>query len=278
MKKFSLVLAILLIFSVFAGCSSSKYAVGVQSGTTGQYYVDGDEDWGYEGFANLELKKYNNAGLATQDMLNGKVNAVVVDEGPAKAIAKAMNGKVKVIDIKLTDEEYAFGVDKANPVLEQKVNEFIAKATADGTIEAIMDKYFKGDINSVEGIESAKLDTSRPDEQLVVATNAAFSPFEFTVGDKYAGVDIEIAAALAEYLGMELVIMNMDFEAVVTSVGKNGVDIAMAGLTVNETRKESVNFSTSYYNASQMVIVKADDKTFDDCKTVEDVEAILKSK
>ena len=91
-------------------------------------------------------------------------------------------------------------------------------------------------------------------------------------------MDIEIAAALAEYLGMELVIMNMDFEAVVTSVGKNGVDIAMAGLTVNEKRKESVNFSTSYYNASQMVIVKADDKTFDDCKTAEDVEAILKAK
>ena len=280
MKKLSLILAVLLFVGMFAGCgtTNAKYAVGVQNGTTGNYYVAGDEDWGFEGFANLEVKGYSNAGLATQDMLNGKLNAVVVDEGPAKAIAKAMNGKVKVIEIPLTEEEYAFGIDKANPDLEAKVNAFIAEATQNGTIEQIMDQYFNGDTSAVEGVASAKLDTAKADEQLVVATNAAFAPFEYTVGDKFAGVDMEIAAKLAEYLGMELVIVNMDFDAVVTSVGKNGIDIAMAGLTVNETRKKSVNFSTSYYNASQMLIVKADDTTFDACKTAEEVEAILKAK
>ncbi|MEI3539573.1 MAG: transporter substrate-binding domain-containing protein [Alistipes onderdonkii] len=111
-----------------------------------------------------------------------------------------------------------------------------------------------------------------------MATNAAFAPFEYMLGDKYAGIDMEIAAALAEYLGMELVIQNMDFESVVTSVGKNGVDIAMAGLTVSDTRKQSVNFSESYYEASQMVLVMKDDATFDECNTAEDVENILKSK
>ena len=89
---------------------------------------------------------------------------------------------------------------------------------------------------------------------------------------------MEIAAALADYLGMELVILDMDFESVVISVGKNGVDIAMAGLTVSETRKQSVNFSKSYYKASQMVLVLEDDDTFDSCKSAEDVENILKSK
>ena len=69
---------------------------------------------------------------------------------------------------------------------------------------------------------------------------------------------------------------NRGFDAVVTSVGKNNVDIAMAGLTVNETRKQSVNFTDSYYNAAQMLVVPADETAFDDCKTADDVLAVLK--
>ena len=277
MKKILLVLVCLTMAAcMFAGCSQSGYSVGVQSGTTGQFYIEGDEGLGFEGFANIDLHKYNNAGLAVQDMLNGNLNAVVVDEGPAGELVKANDG-IKLIDIKLTDEEYAFGVDKNNDELLAKVNEFITQAMADGTIEAIMNKYFN-DEGGIVSIESADLDPSRADEQLVVATNAAFPPFEYMQGDKYVGIDMEIAAALADYLGMELVIQNMDFESVVISVGKNGVDIAMAGLTVSETRKQSVNFSKSYYKASQMVLVLEDDDTFDSCQSAEDVENILKSK
>ncbi len=277
MKKILLVLVCLTMAAcMFAGCSQSGYSVGVQSGTTGQYYIEGDEGLGFEGYENINLHKFNNAGLAVQDMLNGNLNAVVVDEGPAGALVRANSG-VKLIDIKLTDEEYAFGVDKNNDELLAKVNEFITQAMADGTIEAIMNKYFNNE-GGIVGIESADLEPSRADEQLVVATNAAFAPFEYMLGDKYAGIDMEIAAALADYLGMELVILDMDFESVVTSVGKNGVDIAMAGLTVSETRKQSVNFSKSYYEASQMVLVLEDDDTFDSCQSAEDVENILKSK
>ena len=277
MKKILLVLVCLTMAAcMFAGCSQSGYSVGVQSGTTGQFYIEGDEGLGFEGFANIDLHKYNNAGLAVQDMLNGNLNAVVVDEGPAGELVKANDG-IKLIDIKLTDEEYAFGVDKNNDELLAKVNEFITQAMADGTIEGIMNKYFNNE-GDITGIESAELDNSRADEQLVVATNAAFAPFEYMQGDKYAGIDMEIAAALADYLGMELVIQNMDFDSVVTSVGKNGVDIAMAGLTVSETRKQSVNFSESYYEASQMILVLEDDDTFDSCQSAEDVENILKSK
>ena len=85
----------------------------------------------------------------------------------------------------------------------------------------------------------------------------------------------EIAAALAEYLGKELVIMDMDFEAVCLAVGQGKCDIAMAGLTVNETRKEHVAFTDAYYQASQVLVVKADDTIFDACTTAAEVEAIL---
>ena len=179
--------------------------------------------------------------------------------------------KVKVIDIKLTDEEYAFGVAKNQPDLLAKVNEFIAKIKGDGTFDAICDKYFEG--GTPEGVVSAELDTSK--DQLVVATNAAFEPFEFMKGDKYYGIDMEVAALLAEYLGKELVISNMNFDAVLLSVEQGKADIAMAGLTVNEERKQLVNFSDTYYNASQKIIVMENDKTFDDCETAEDVEKVL---
>lgn len=177
----------------------------------------------------------------------------------------------KVIDIDLTNEEYAFGVDKDQTELLDQTNDFIAKIKEDGTLDEIFDKYF-GD-GEPEAIESAEYDASK--DQLVVATNAAFEPFEYTKGDSYYGIDMEIASLLAEELGQELVIQNMDFDAVCLSVGQHKCDIAMAGLTVNEERKEYVTFTDSYYEASQKLIVPSDDSTFDDCKDADDVAALL---
>jgi polar amino acid transport system substrate-binding protein len=180
----------------------------------------------------------------------------------------------KVIEIDLTNEEYAFGVDKTQPELLASVNAFIAEIQANGKFDEICNNYF-GDGTPV-AVTSATFDTSK--DQLVVATNAAFEPFEYMKGDSYYGIDMEIAAALAEYLGKELVISNMDFDAVCLAVGQQKCDIAMAGLTVKPEREEYVTFTTSYYSASQKLIVTSDNTEFDACKTVEEVEAILKAK
>lgn len=179
---------------------------------------------------------------------------------------------VKVIDINLTEEEYAFGVDKAQPELLEKVNAFIDKIMKDGTFDEICSHYF-GDGEPV-AVKSATEDLSK--DQLIVATNAAFAPFEYMEGDSYYGIDMEIAALLAEELGVELVINNMKFESVCLSVGQHKCDIAMAGLTVKEERMEHVNFSNSYYQASQKVIAMAGDTTFDACADAAAVEEILK--
>ena len=180
--------------------------------------------------------------------------------------------KVKLIDIKLTEEEYAFAVNKNDPTLLATVNELLAEMTADGTFEAIVNKYFSGE-GEKTGYAQVAEDPSK--NQLVVATNAAFAPFEYMEGDKYYGIDIEIMGKLAEKLGAELVIKNMSFNAVVNSVQQGLCDIAAAGLTVTPERSEIVNFSNAYYQASQMIIVKNGDTTFDNCKTAADVEAIL---
>ena len=177
----------------------------------------------------------------------------------------------KVIDIDLTNEEYAFGVDKNQPELLEKTNEFIAKIKSDGTLDEICKKYFSD--GEPEAVKSATLDTSK--DQLVVATNAALEPFEYTKGEDYYGIDMEIAKLLADELGKELVIENMDFDAVCLSVSQQKCDIAMAGLTINEEREEYVTFTDSYYSASQRLIVPSNVTTFDDCKTADDVAAKL---
>lgn len=183
----------------------------------------------------------------------------------------ADSGKVKIINIKLTEEEYAFGVDKNQPELLEQTNAFIAQILSDGTFEAICNKYFSN--GEPTAVTSAELDESK--DQLVVATNAMFAPFEYAEGNQFYGIDMEIAAALAEYLGKELVIVDMDFDAVCLSVGQGKCDIAMAGLTISEDRKEHVTFTDPYYQASQMLVVKENDNTFDACTTAADVEAIL---
>lgn len=180
----------------------------------------------------------------------------------------------KVIEIWLTNEEYAFGVDKTQPELLESVNAFIKEINGNGTFDEICNHYF-GDGTPV-AVTSAVYDESK--DQLVVATNAAFEPFEYMEGDKYYGIDMEIAAQLASYLGKELVIQNMDFEAVCLSVGQQKCDIAMAGLTVREDRMEYVSFSDSYYIASQKLIVPSDVTEFDACLDAAAVEAILKEK
>ena len=166
--------------------------------------------------------------------------------------------KVKVVDIELSSEE--------------KCNELLKEMKSSGELEEISNHFF-GDGKPV-AVTSAKQDNSK--DQLVVATNAEFAPFEYKEGDKFYGIDMEIAKLLADKLGKELVIVDMAFDAVLLSVQQQKADIGMAGLTVTEERAKQVDFSDPYYNAAQKIICKADDKTFDNCKTKEDVDKILK--
>lgn len=165
-------------------------------------------------------------------------------------------------------------MDKDQPELLASANAFIQEIKDNGKFDEICNKYF-GD-GEPTAVTSAALDSSK--DQLVVATNASFEPFEYMKGDSYYGIDMEIAAALAEKLNKELVIQNMDFDAVCLSVGQHKSDIAMAGLTVKEDRKKYVDFSDSYYNAAQRLIVKGDSTEFDACQDKESIEKILKEK
>ena len=108
----------------------------------------------------------------------------------------------------------------------------------------------------VAGLLAGCGSSSSDENTLVMATNATFPPYEYVEGDEIVGIDPEIAAAIAEELGMELQIEDVEFDSIVAGVASGKYDMGMAGMTVDPERLESVNFSDSYATGIQSIIVK----------------------
>lgn len=190
---------------------------------------------------------------------------------------KADTSTLKIIDVKLTDEEYAFVCDIDNKALVKDFNEFLVEIKSSGEFDSILAKYFEG-----EGEKSGQListDAVVNDEAtFIVATNCPFEPFEY-IGDdgKIYGVDIEIAAAYAKAKNLNLVVKNIAFDDIFLQVDNGYADIGMAGITVSEDRAKIYSFTDTYFSASQKLIVREDCDIFDNCKTKDELDAILAS-
>ncbi len=223
----------------------------------------------------ITVNGYTTGALAVKDVANGAINGVIIDKQPALMIAETINmngNKVKVIDsIELTAESYAFIVKKGNSELQSKANALLQELKDSGELASIISSFFDGTATFTHENPASK------EGCLVVATNAYFPPFEYYEGNKLTGVDIQIASLLAKKLGKGLYVEDLDFDAVFTSVSQGLADIGMAGITKNDEREKTFDFSIDYYESAQVLIVKADDTTFDGCKTAEDIEAILKA-
>lgn len=205
-----------------------------------------------------------------------KVITLVLTAMLAVALCMAVTGcnkqaKVKVLAFELTAEDYAFAIQKGNTELLNQVNGIVADMKKDGSLDKLINSYFDG---------TATFKYENPSSQqgcLVVATNAYFPPFEYMEGNKFVGVDIEIASIIAEKLGKTLYISNIEFDAVIPAVQTGLADIAMAGITVNPARQELVDFAESYYSSAQVLVVRSDDTLFANCTTAEEAEAVLKA-
>lgn len=183
---------------------------------------------------------------------------------------------LKVVPVTLSSEQYAFAVKKGDTELKNSVNKFFKDKKTE--IEGIFEKYTAEGVDlTAFGDDTIKTTPTGAENELVVATNLEFAPFEYTNGKKIAGIDMEIAQLLATYLNKTLVVVHMDFEAVVTTVStKPEYDIGIAGLTITPERQEEVDFSDPYFGAAQCIVVAKDDTTFDNLTTAKDVENKLK--
>lgn len=158
--------------------------------------------------------------------------------------------ELQILDTEYAVEEYAICVAKENTELLDKINAALVELENDGTKKAIVDKYISGVANDLVFQQDAE-----GKEELHMATNAQFPPYEYYENEKVVGIDAEMAAAIADKLGMKLVIDDMDFDAIITAVQTGKSDIGMAGMTVTEERLQNINFSTSYATGIQSVIV-----------------------
>lgn len=219
--------------------------IGVQLGTTGDIYIS-DE------FGDENIDRYNKGFEAVQALLQGKVDAVVIDDQPAKAFVEKSKG-LKILDTEYAVEDYAMAIKKENTELLDKVNTAIAELKADGTLQLIVDYYINDEegatrYTSPEGIKYSGT--------LVMATNAEFEPYEFYEGGVIVGIDADFALAIADKLGMKLVIEDMAFDSIIAAVQGGKADFGLAGMTVTEDRLKQINFSDSYYTGRQVIIVK----------------------
>ena len=220
--------------------------IGVQLGTTGDIYAEDIEG--------AQIEQFKTGAEAVLALKQGKIDAVIIDDQPARVYA-SLNNDITVLDEPFTEEEYAICISKEKSDLRDKMNGAIAELKADGTLQGILDHY----IGQVEGAEAYKTPpgTAYPNGQLVMATNAEFPPYEyFEDGDTIAGVDPDFARAICDRLGYELRIDHMDFDAIIVAVQSGKADFGAAGMTVTEERLTNIDFTDSYCMASQVVIIK----------------------
>lgn len=221
--------------------------IGVQLGTTGDQLATE-----YEQNDGSTVERFNKGADAIQALKQGKIDCVVIDYNPAKAFVEK-NDDLQILDEELSSEEYAMCVNKDNSELTAKINEALTQLKEDGTLDAIVSNYIGDEAGqhpytSPEGVD-------RSNGTLVMATNAAFEPYEYYENQKVVGIDPDIAQAVCDVLGYDLKIEDMEFDAIVNAVVSGKADFGAAGMTVTDERKLSVDFTDTYATASQVIIV-----------------------
>lgn len=222
--------------------------IGVQLGTTGDIYATDYEEKG------SKVERFNKAADAVQALKLDKINCVVLDENPAKKFVEN-NTDLKILEEKFAVEEYAICISKENTELKEKINAAISQIQKDGTLDKIIKNYIGDDTKGKFPYES-KGDIKRENGTLTMATNAEFEPYEYMQDGEITGIDVDMAQAVCDILGMELEIENIQFDAIINAVQSGKADVGIAGMTVTEDRLKSIDFTQSYTTATQVIIVK----------------------
>ena len=258
-KKICLIFAFCLLISLTA-CGSQVPAntvfsrddlagktVGVQLGTTGDTYVT-DE------LPDSTVEQYSKGADAIQALKTGKIDAVMIDQLTAEAFVEK-NDDLRILDEAITDEEYAIALKKGNTELLEKINDALAQLKENGTLEQIEKNYIGEEAGQHPYTSPENVD--RSNGTLRMATNAFFPPYEYYDGDQVVGYDVDMAQAVCDILGMELEVIDMEFDAIITAVSSDMADVGIAGMTVTEDRLVNVDFSDPYATSTQVIIVRS---------------------
>jgi len=204
-KLFSAMTAAVMGLCIFTSCGSvpantvhsaddlEGKKIGVQLGTTGDMYASDVKD--------AKVEKYNKGADAVQALKQGKIDAVIIDNEPAKVYV-SKNDDLEILEESFAVEEYAIAIKKGNTELTDEINEALAEIKADGTLESI-EKNWIGDDAGKTPYESPE-GTEYPNGTLVMATNAEFPPYESLEGDAVVGLDADMMKAICDRLGYDI--------------------------------------------------------------------------
>ena len=250
MKKLTgIVLAAACMVSL-AGCGSSEkkevnvekpedlktLTIGVQQGTTGDILSSDQVE------KDSQMKRYPKGSTAIQALKNGKIDCVVIDSEPAAKFGEK-NQDLKIIDGVFETEELLDDMNKALEELKE-----------DGTVDKIIGNYIGDDTGKYQYESPADVDHSKG--TLVMATNAEFEPYEYHEGDGIVGIDVDLSRAICDKMGYDLEILDMEFDSILPSIAAGKADFGAAGMTVDAERQKNADFTDTYANASQVVIVR----------------------
>lgn len=219
--------------------------VAVQTGTTGDAAV-------VEAYPDAKVSRFTKAIDCGVDLKNGKVDAVVIDAMVARKIVEQLP-ELTILDEELSSEQYAIAVKKGNTELLESINKTLAEIASNGKADEFYNAFI---VPIAEQKKLADREETSFGETIVMGTNAEFEPFEYRDGEKIIGYDIEIANEIANGLGKDLKIEDMAFDSLIAALTSGKVDFVLAGMSITEERKENVDFSDEYFNASQVIIVK----------------------
>ncbi|MEG1426148.1 MAG: transporter substrate-binding domain-containing protein, partial [Oscillospiraceae bacterium] len=245
----------IFICAVTTGCSGKKQitvgsesdldnlSIGVQGGTTGETYVK-------ESHPTAKVNAFKSGMDAALDLKNGGIDAIVLDELPAKSIV-AQNSDLTIVDLDLASEKYAIAIKKGNTELTEKINTAIEAMQSDGSYKLFTDAFMP---SSGAITPPAVIETSG--DVIKMGTNAAFAPFEYLDGTEIVGFDISASQYIAKNMGKKLEVVNMDFDALIPALSSGQIDFIAAGMSVNPERLENCDFSMNYYESKQVVILR----------------------
>lgn len=262
-KKIAAMTSVVMMVTAMTGCGASVpdnkvfsaddldgKVIGVQLGTTGDIYASDKEN----DKAGTTIDRYNKGADAIQALSKGKVDAVIIDEQPAKAFVEK-NKDLKILDDTFAEEEYAICISKENTELTETFNKAIQTLKDEGTLDEIISNYIGDDTKGKHAYEPKK-DADHSKGKLVMVTNAQFEPYEYYEGEDIVGIDVEMAQAICDLSGYELEIQDVEFDSIITAVSSGKADFGAAGMTVTEDRLKNIDFTDTYTKSKQVIVVR----------------------
>ena len=232
--------------------------VGVKNGTAAQRFLESIKD--KYGFT---IKTFDTGDLMNNSLSTGAVNAIMDDK---PVIEYAIN-QGQDLSINMDGEavgSFAFGVKKGSKYeyLVTEFNEALAQMKKDGSLDQIINKWTNSSktssqVTSLTSTTSAGQKATPVKSKYVIASDSSFAPFVFqNSSNQYTGIDMDLIKAIAEDQGFEIEITNPGFDAAINAVQSGQADGMIAGMSVTDARKETFDFSDSYYTANTILGVK----------------------